>query len=51
MLFMNLSTEGAEAFKSKYREVAEQHKGQELSFLLGDIEASQGAFQVGTYHA
>lgn len=45
MLFLNLSGEGAESFKSKYHEVAEQHKGEGISFLLGDLEASQGAFQ------
>lgn len=47
MLFMNFSNEIAESFKSKYRDVAEQFKGEGISFLLGDIEASQGAFQVG----
>lgn len=45
MLFMNFSSEGPEPIQSKYREVAEQYKGQGISFLLGDLEASQGAFQ------
>ena len=45
MLFMNFSSELVDAFKSKYREVAEQFKGQGISFLLGDVESSQGAFQ------
>ncbi|KAI6689413.1 hypothetical protein NL676_026241 [Syzygium grande] len=45
MLFMNFSTEGAESFTSKYRDVAEQFKGQGISFLMGDLEAGQGAFQ------
>ncbi|KAH9691223.1 protein disulfide isomerase-like 1-1 [Citrus sinensis] len=45
MLFMNFSSEGTEPIQSKYREVAEQYKGQGISFLLGDLEASQGAFQ------
>ncbi|XVE95501.1 hypothetical protein REPUB_Repub02eG0103000 [Reevesia pubescens] len=45
MLFANLSNEGIDSLKSKYREVAEQYKGQGISFLLGDLEASQGAFQ------
>lgn len=49
MLFLNFSTEQFDAFKSKYHEVAELYKGKELSFLLGDVEASQGAFQVGIY--
>ncbi|KAJ4869054.1 Protein disulfide isomerase-like 1-1 [Raphanus sativus] len=45
MLFINFTGEGAEALKSKYREVAASFKGQGLSFLLGDAENSQGAFQ------
>ncbi|KAL8485638.1 hypothetical protein ACS0TY_027794 [Phlomoides rotata] len=45
MLFLNFSTEQFDAFKSKYHEVAELYKGHDLSFLLGDVEASQGAFQ------
>ncbi|XP_030545206.1 protein disulfide-isomerase-like [Rhodamnia argentea] len=45
MLFMNFSTEVAESFTSKYRDVAEQYKGQGISFLMGDLDASQGAFQ------
>ncbi|XVF64543.1 hypothetical protein PTKIN_Ptkin09bG0177100 [Pterospermum kingtungense] len=45
MLFANLSSDGVDSLKSKYREVAEQYKGQGISFLLGDVEASQGAFQ------
>ncbi|XWS23720.1 hypothetical protein CRYUN_Cryun28dG0039400 [Craigia yunnanensis] len=45
MLFANLSSEGVDSLKSKYREVAELYKGQGISFLLGDVEASQSAFQ------
>ncbi|CAN8312856.1 unnamed protein product [Cochlearia groenlandica] len=45
MLFINFTGEGAESFKSKYHEVATSNKGQGLSFLLGDAENSQGAFQ------
>ncbi|CAK9184579.1 unnamed protein product [Ilex paraguariensis] len=45
MLFLNFSSELGDAFKSKYHEVAEQDKGKGLSFLMGDVEASQGAFQ------
>uniref|UniRef100_A0A1J3DFM3 Protein disulfide-isomerase n=1 Tax=Noccaea caerulescens TaxID=107243 RepID=A0A1J3DFM3_NOCCA len=45
MLFFNFTGEGAETLKSKYREVATSNKGQGLSFLLGDAENSQGAFQ------
>ena len=46
MLFINFTGEGAESLKSKYREVATSYKGQGFSFLLGDAENSQGAFQV-----
>jgi protein disulfide-isomerase A1 len=46
MLFLNFSHEVADSFKSKYREVAEQFKGEGISFLIGDLDASQGAFQV-----
>ncbi|KAE8731239.1 Protein disulfide-isomerase [Hibiscus syriacus] len=45
MLFANLSTEGIDSLKSKYREVAEQYKEQGISFLLGDVEVSGPAFQ------
>jgi protein disulfide-isomerase A1 len=45
MLFINFTAEGAESFKSKYHETAEQYKQQGISFLIGDVEASQGAFQ------
>lgn len=46
MLFMNFSSENFESFKSKYHAAAEHYKGKGISFLLGDLEASQGAFQV-----
>ncbi|KAL2503582.1 Protein disulfide isomerase-like 1-1 [Abeliophyllum distichum] len=45
MLFLNFGSEHYDAFRSKYHDVAEQFKGKGLSFLMGDIEASQGAFQ------
>ncbi|KAF8044801.1 hypothetical protein N665_6720s0001 [Sinapis alba] len=45
MLFINFLGEGAETLKSKYREVASSNKGQGLSFLLGDAENSNEAFQ------
>lgn len=44
MLFVNFNI--FDSFKSKYHEVAEQYKGNDISFLIGDVEASQGAFQV-----
>lgn len=46
MLFLNFTTEKLDDFKTKFNEVAVEYKGKELSFLLGDLEASQGAFQV-----
>ncbi|CAA0809954.1 Delta-aminolevulinic acid dehydratase 1-chloroplastic [Striga hermonthica] len=45
MLFINFTSEQFDAYKTKYHEVAELYKGKNLSFLMGDIEASQGAFQ------
>ncbi|KAK7282712.1 hypothetical protein RIF29_11699 [Crotalaria pallida] len=45
MMFINFTAEGAEALKSKYREAAEQYRKEGLSFLVGDLEASEGAFQ------
>lgn len=46
MLFMNFSGENFDAFKSKLHEVAENYKGKNINFLIGDLDASQGAFQV-----
>lgn len=46
MLFLNFSSEKFEAFKSNLNEAAKQFKGKDINFLIGDIEASQGAFQV-----
>lgn len=43
---MNFSSE-FDAFKSKYNDVAVIYKGEGVSFLLGDVEAGQGAFEVG----
>lgn len=48
MLFLNFSGEKFDIFKSKYEDVAKQYKGDGISFLMGDVEASKGAFQVGT---
>ncbi|CAN4099671.1 unnamed protein product [Withania somnifera] len=45
MLFANFNNDLIDTFKSKYHEVAEQYKGSNISFLIGDVEASQGAFQ------
>ncbi|KAA0055433.1 protein disulfide-isomerase-like [Cucumis melo var. makuwa] len=43
MLFLNYTTDAADSLKSKYREVAEQYKGEGISFLIGDSESSQAA--------
>ncbi|XP_020242364.1 protein disulfide-isomerase-like isoform X3 [Asparagus officinalis] len=45
MFFLNFSSEQFEAFKSKYLEVASTFKGNGISFLIEDLDASQGAFQ------
>uniref|UniRef100_A0A1D1ZAU0 Protein disulfide-isomerase n=1 Tax=Anthurium amnicola TaxID=1678845 RepID=A0A1D1ZAU0_9ARAE len=45
LLFMNFSTEHFEDFKSAYQNVAGNYKGKNISFLMGDLDASQGAFQ------
>ncbi|CAN7065370.1 unnamed protein product [Brassica oleracea var. botrytis] len=44
MMFVNTG-ETAESLKSKFREVATSSKGQDLAFLVGDAESSQGALQ------
>ena len=46
MLFLNFSTGPLDSFKSVYYAAAEEFKDKEIKFLIGDIEASQGAFQV-----
>ncbi|PKU87257.1 Protein disulfide-isomerase [Dendrobium catenatum] len=45
LLFIHFSEQYFDSFKSKYLEVAENYKGKKMSFLLGDIKASEGAFQ------
>ncbi|KAI3865417.1 hypothetical protein MKW92_018197 [Papaver armeniacum] len=45
MLFLNFSVELADGIKSKFQEVAKAQKGKGVSFLMGDLEASEGAFQ------
>ncbi|KAK4363729.1 hypothetical protein RND71_018970 [Anisodus tanguticus] len=44
LLFVNFSTE-LDAFKSKYNDVAVLYKGDGVSFLVGDVEAGEGAFE------
>ncbi|EXB60097.1 Protein disulfide-isomerase [Morus notabilis] len=45
MLFLSFSSDIADAFRSKFHEVAEKFRTEGVSFLVGDLEASQGAFQ------
>ena len=35
------------SFKSAYYGAVEEFSGKDVKFLIGDIDASQGAFQVG----
>lgn len=49
LLFLNFSSDQFEAFKSAYGDVAGDYKGKTISFLMGDLDASQGAFQVISY--
>ncbi|ESW09428.1 hypothetical protein PHAVU_009G126700 [Phaseolus vulgaris] len=45
MLLINFTAEGAETFKSKYREIAEQYRQSGVSFLVGDVKSTKGSFQ------
>ncbi|XP_023535802.1 protein disulfide-isomerase-like [Cucurbita pepo subsp. pepo] len=45
MLFINFSSEIAASFEYKYRELAELYKGDGLSFLMADIDASLHAIK------
>ncbi|KAM0900145.1 hypothetical protein ACQ4PT_020850 [Festuca glaucescens] len=45
MLFLNFSTGPFESFKSAYYGAADEFKDKAVKFLIGDVEASQGAFQ------
>ncbi|KAI3848054.1 hypothetical protein MKX03_026839 [Papaver bracteatum] len=45
MLFLNFSVELADGIKSKFQEVSKAPKRKGISFLMGDLEASEGAFQ------
>ncbi|KAL4565795.1 hypothetical protein LXL04_029901 [Taraxacum kok-saghyz] len=45
MLFVNFSSKPFGDYESKYQDIANEHKGKGISFLIGDVEASQGAFQ------
>ncbi|KAK7275626.1 hypothetical protein RIF29_16746 [Crotalaria pallida] len=45
MLFINFTADTADSLKSKYRETAEHYSQEGISFLVGDVEASQRAFK------
>ncbi|KAK1407753.1 hypothetical protein QVD17_39379 [Tagetes erecta] len=45
MLFVNFSSKPFGAFESIYHDIATEHKGKGMSFLIGDVEATQAAFQ------
>lgn len=45
MLFVDFSKD-QDAFEAKYKNVATLYKGKGISFLLGDVESAQNAFQV-----
>lgn len=44
LLFVNFTTD-FDSYKSKYEQVAAEYKSKGISFLLGDLDASQGALQ------
>lgn len=44
LLFINFTTD-FDSYKSKYEQVAGEYKSKGISFLLGDLDASQGALQ------
>ncbi|CAA6657194.1 unnamed protein product [Spirodela intermedia] len=46
LLLVNFSTENFEAYKSAYHTAAGIYTEKEINFLLGDLEASEGAFEV-----
>lgn len=46
MLFLSFSDDRAEEFRTQFHEAANQYSANNISFLIGDVTASQGAFQV-----
>ncbi|CAJ1971898.1 unnamed protein product [Sphenostylis stenocarpa] len=45
MMFMNFTADTADSLKLKYRESAKEYRQHGISFLLGDVDASHGAFE------
>lgn len=48
LLFVNFSTENFADYKSAYHTAAGIYTEKNINFLLGDFEASHGAFEVIT---
>lgn len=46
MLFFNFSSDNYNTFKSKLHEVAKDYKGDNIKFLIGDLDASEMALKV-----
>jgi len=46
MLFLNFSDDRIEAFKSQIQDAAKKFSANNISFLIGDVEAADRAFQV-----
>jgi protein disulfide-isomerase A1 len=46
MLFLNFIDDRIEVFKREFHEAARQFSTNNLSFLIGDVEAADRAFQV-----
>ncbi|KAK9996922.1 hypothetical protein SO802_021608 [Lithocarpus litseifolius] len=45
MLFLNFTGNHVDSFKSKFHDVALHNKGKGISFLIADVEASQGPLE------
>lgn len=46
MLFLNFTGDHVDSFKSKFHDIALHNKGKGISFLIADVEASQGPLEV-----
>ncbi|KAM3750630.1 hypothetical protein ACB098_04G049900 [Castanea mollissima] len=45
MLFLNFTGDHVDSFKSKFHDIALHNKGKGISFLIADVEASQGPLE------
>lgn len=50
MLFLNFTGDHVDSFKSKFHDVALHNKGKGISFLIADVEESQGPLEVIFFH-